>query len=59
MDHAINIWMRLEHLIKVLLLSDIDIVIFGSLAADEFDAIDDLLGRIVQIVCNHDLVVCF
>lgn len=59
MNHAIDIRMRFEDLVEVLLLSNIDIVELGSLAADEFNAIDDLLRRIVQIVRNDDLVVGF
>ena len=44
MYHTVNIRMSLEDFVKVLLLSDVDIIEFGSLAADEFDAIDDFFG---------------
>ena len=42
MNDAVNIRMCLEDLVEVLLLSDVDIVVLGSLAGDELDAIDRL-----------------
>ena len=59
MNHAVNVRMRLENLVKILLFPDVNIVVFRSLAAYELDTIDRLLRRIVQIVYDHDLVVCF
>ena len=43
MNHAVNIWVSLEDLVKGSRLSDIDIVKFGPLAADELDAPDGFL----------------
>lgn len=40
MDHTVNVWMRLEDLVEVLLFPDIDMKEFGPLAADELDTID-------------------
>lgn len=57
MYDAVNIWMRLEDLIKVLLFPDIDVEVFRSFAADELNAIDDFFRSIVEIVHNHDFVV--
>lgn len=39
-DHAVNVWMRLEDFVEVLLFSDVDVKEFGSLSADELDTID-------------------
>ena len=55
-DHTVNIRMRLEHLIEVLLFPDIDIVELRSLAGDKLDPIDCLFGRIEQVVHNNDFV---
>ena len=43
MNHAVDIWVSLEDLVKRSGLSDIDIVKFGPLAADELDAADSFL----------------
>lgn len=58
MDDTVNIRVRLEDLIEVLLFPYVDIVEFGSLAADELDTIDGLLGGIEEVIHNHDFVVC-
>lgn len=42
MDHVVNVWMRLEDLVEVLLFLDIDLKEFRAFAADELDAIDGL-----------------
>ena len=56
MDHTVNIRMRLEHLIEILLFPDIDMVELRSLARDELNPIDCLFGGIEQVVHNNDLV---
>lgn len=56
-DHTVNIRMRLEDLIKVLLFPDIDMVELRSLARDKLNSIDCFFGRIEQVVHNNDLVV--
>lgn len=43
MDYAVNIWVSLEDLVQRSRLSDIDIVKFGPLAANELDAPDGFL----------------
>lgn len=58
MDHAVNIGVFLEDLVETGFLGDIDVVELWPLAADELDAVDDLFGRIIQIVCDHNFVVC-
>ena len=55
-DYTVNIRMRLEDLIEVLLFPDIDIVELRSLARDKLNTIDCLFGRIEQVVHNNDLV---
>lgn len=59
MNNAVNVGMCLEDLVKILLFSDVDIVELRSFATDEFDAVDDFFGGVVEIVCYHDLVACF
>lgn len=59
MNYAVNIWVSLEDLVQRSRLSDIDVVKFGPLAADELDAPDGFLRRVVQIIGYHHLVVCF
>lgn len=59
MNHAVNIWVGLENLVKRSRLSDIDIIEFGPLAADELDAPDGFLRRVVEVIGYHHLVVGF
>ena len=59
MDHAVNVWMRLEDFVEVVFFSNVDLKEFGSLSADELDTIDGLFRRIVEIVCDYNFVVCF
>lgn len=40
MDHAVNVWMRLEDFVEVLLFPDVDLKEVGSLSTDELDTID-------------------
>ncbi len=40
MDHAVNVWMRLEDLVKVFLFPDVSLKEVGSLSANEFYAIE-------------------
>lgn len=57
MYHAVNVWMRLEDLVKVLLFPDINVEILRPLAADKLNAIDDFFRSVIEVVHNHDLVV--
>ena len=40
MDDTVNIWMRLEDFVEVVLFPDVDLKEVGSLPADELDSID-------------------
>lgn len=42
-NDAVNVWVRLEDFVKILLFADIDLEELGAFAADELNAIDDLL----------------
>lgn len=59
MDHAVNVWMRLEDLVEVVLFSNVDLKEFGSLSADELNTIDGFFRGIVEVVCDYNFVVCF
>jgi len=56
-DDIVNVRVLGEDLLERLLIGDVDVVEGGSLAADGLDAVDDFLGRVVQVVDNDDLVV--
>ena len=58
MDDIVNIRVLLKHLIQLLLIGDVQRVVLGPLAADELDAVEDLLGGVVEVVDDDDLVVC-
>ena len=40
MDHAVDVWMRLEYCVEIFLFSDVDLEEFRPLSADELDAIE-------------------
>jgi hypothetical protein len=56
-DDIVNVGVVGENLVEGLFIGYVNIVEVGSLAADGLDAVDDLLGRVVEIVDNDDLVV--
>lgn len=43
MDHAVNVWVRLEYFVEIILFPDVDLKELGSLPADELDAIEGFL----------------
>jgi hypothetical protein len=59
MDDAVNIWVLRENPVECFLISDIDTYKLWSLSADEFNAIDNLLGGVVKIVNDYDFVASF
>ena len=59
MDDAVNIWVLWENTVESFLISDIDTHKLRSLSADEFNAIDNLLGGVVKIVNDYDFVASF
>ena len=56
-DDIVNVRMLVEDSIQLLLVGDIAGVVLRSLARDELNAVDDLLGRVVRVVDNDHLVV--
>jgi len=58
-DNTVNLWMFGEDLVKSFLFCDIQIVVDGLLAANEFDAIEDFLRRVVEVVYDYDFVAGF
>lgn len=59
MDDAVNIGMVLKQLVEGTIVGDIELVERRPLAANQLDPIDGLLGRIVQVVGDDDLVPSF
>ena len=59
MNDAVNIGMFREYIVESLLVPDVKTDEVWSFAADEFYAVNDLLGRIVEIVDNDNLVPSF
>ena len=57
MYNAINVRMRVEDVVEVFLFPHVHLTEFRSFARDELDPVDHLLRRVVEIICNHDLVV--
>jgi len=56
-NNIVDIRVLLKHLIQLLLIGDVQRVVLGPLAADELDAVEDLLGGVVEVVDDDDLVV--
>lgn len=56
MDDVVDVGVLLEHLVKRGLILDVELVELGLLAADELNAVDDLLGRVIEVVDDDDLV---
>ena len=57
MNHIVNVWVLLKHFVQLLLVGDVQRVVLGPLAADELDAVQDLLGGVVEVVDDDDLIV--
>jgi hypothetical protein len=57
-DDIVNVWVLGEDLVESSFVCDVAFVKGRPLAADELDAIDDLLGGVVEIVDDDNLVVC-
>jgi hypothetical protein len=55
--HIVNIRVLIEHLVQRNFIGDVKFIEFRPLPADEFDAVDDFLGRVVEVVNNDDLVI--
>ena len=58
MDDAVNVWMRLEDFVKVVLFPDINVKEFWSLPADELNSIDGFFRGVEEVVCDDNFVVC-
>ena len=57
MDDAVNVGVCSKHLVEAGRVGDVDLEEVGSLAGDQFNAVDDLWGRVEQVVGNDNLVV--
>lgn len=58
-NDAVNVWMRLEDFVKVLLFPDVGMEEIGSLSTDEFNSIDGFFRGVEKVVCDDHFVVCF
>ncbi len=59
MYHAVDGWVFGEDGVEGRLIGHVNLVKAGTLAAYELDAVDGDLGRIVEIVNNHHVVIVF
>ena len=59
MDDTVNVWMRLEDFVEIVLFPDVDLKEVGSLSTDELDPIDSFFRGIEKVICDDDFVVCF
>lgn len=58
-DDAVNVGVRSKHLVEGSFVGDIHLSEVWPLSGDQFNAIEDLCGGIVQVVGNDDLVASF
>lgn len=56
MNHAVDLGVLLEDLVEGGLVGDVDLVEVGSLAAEEFDAVNRDLGGVVEAVDDDHIV---
>lgn len=56
MNHAVNVGVHGEDLVKGGLIGDVHLVKLGTLAGDELHTVDAFLRSVVQVVNNDDLV---
>lgn len=56
-DDIVNVGVRLEDLVQLLLVGNVRRVVLRPLAADELNAVEHLLGGVVEVVNDDDLVV--
>ena len=59
MDNAVDIWVSIKDFVKFLLICNIKFVELRPLAADELNAIQDLIRGIVEVVCDYNFVIRF
>jgi len=55
-NDTVNVGVRLEDLVESGLVGHIDLSEFGFLARDQLNALESLVGRVVKVVCDNDLV---
>jgi hypothetical protein len=58
-DNIVDVRVRGEDLVELRFVGNVAGVVFGSLAADELDAVEDFGGGVVEVVDDDDFVVCF
>lgn len=56
MNDAVNVGVGSKHLVESSRVGDVGLDELGLLAADQFNAVDDFSGRVVQVVSNNNLV---
>lgn len=56
MNDAVNLGVSRKDLVELLLVGDVGLVELGSLAANELNAVEGDLGRVVETVYNDNLV---
>lgn len=59
MDDTVNIGVFLEDIVESFFVGDVEVVVFRSSATDEFDAVEDFGGRVIEVVNYDDGIVGF
>lgn len=59
MNNTVDIWMFGEDIVESFLVRNIEVDKLWPLTRNEFNAIDHFLRRILEIVCNDDLISSF
>jgi hypothetical protein len=57
-DDIVDVGVLIEDGVEGLFVGDVALGVFGSLTADEFDTVENLIGGVVEVVDDDDLVVC-
>jgi hypothetical protein len=58
-DNAVNAGILCEDLVKTVFICDIDLIEVWPLSADELNAVQRNLGRVVEAIDNYNLIAMF
>jgi hypothetical protein len=58
-NDTVNVWMLREHIVESFFIFDVKADKIWPLAADQFYTVENLLRRIVEVVCDNDFVASF
>ena len=59
MNDIVNIWVCVEDLVEASLICHVDFEQLRPLSANKLNTVQNLGRRVVEIICNDNLIVCF